>query len=46
LEKERQMISELEWIKNIAYKIDIENQTLLKKYSALKCEYEIQEKDK
>jgi hypothetical protein len=46
LEKERQMVSELEWIKNIAHKIDLENQTLLKKYTLLKSEYEIQEKDK
>jgi hypothetical protein len=46
LEKEKQMISELEWIKNIAHKIDVENQTLLKKYTLLKSEFEIQEKDK
>ncbi len=40
------MMSELDWIKNIAHKIDLENQTLMKKYSSLKSEYEIQEKDK
>ena len=40
------MISELEWIKNIAHKIDEENQAVLKKYSALKAEFEIQSKDK
>ena len=39
-------MSELDWIKNIAHKIDLENQTLMKKYSSLKSEYEIQEKDK
>jgi uncharacterized membrane protein YgaE (UPF0421/DUF939 family) len=37
LEKERQMISELEWIKNIAFKIDVENQSLLKRFNVLKC---------
>lgn len=46
IEKEKQMMSELDWIKNIAHKIDLENQTLMKKYSSLKSEYEIQEKDK
>ena len=46
LEREKQMMSELDWIKNIAHKIDLENQTLVKKYSALKSEFEIQEKDK
>lgn len=46
IEKEKQLLSELEWIKNIAHKIDLENQTLTKKYSTLKSEYEIQEKDK
>ena len=40
------MMSELDWIKNIAHKIDLEKQTLMKKYSTLKSEYEIQEKDK
>ena len=40
------MMSELEWIKNIAHKIDLENQTLMKKFTTLKSEYEIQEKDK
>ena len=40
------MISELEWIKNIAHKIDEENQAVLKKYSSLKAEFEIQSKDK
>ena len=32
LEKENKLISELEWIKNIASKIDSENHTLVKKY--------------
>lgn len=40
------MASELEWIKNIAHKIDEENKTLMKKYSSLKSEFEIQERDK
>jgi len=44
--KEKQMMSELEWIKNIAHKIDAENQTMVKKYAGLKSEFEIQEKDK
>ena len=39
-------MSELEWIKNIAHKIDLENQTIMKKYSSLKSEFDIQEKDK
>lgn len=40
------MLSELDWIKNIAHKIDLENQSLMKKYTKLKSEYELQEKDK
>lgn len=40
------MASQLEWIKNIAHKIDEENKTLMKKYSSLKSEFEIQERDK
>jgi len=40
------MASELEWIKNIAHKIDDENKTLMKKYTALRSEFELQEKDK
>lgn len=40
------MASELEWIKNIAHKIDEENKSLMKKYAALKAESEIQENDK
>ena len=39
-------MSELEWIKNIAHKIDDENQQIMKKYTALKSEFDIQEKDK
>ena len=38
-QKEKQMASELEWIKNIAHKIDEENKTLMRKYSALKSEF-------
>jgi hypothetical protein len=30
------MASELEWIKNIAHKIDDENKTLMKKYTSLR----------
>ncbi len=30
------MMSELEWIKNIAHKIDSENQQMVKKYATLK----------
>jgi hypothetical protein len=30
------MMSELDWIKNIAHKIDMENQTMMKKYTTLK----------
>ena len=45
-QKEKQMASELEWIKNIAHKIDEENKSLMKKYSTLKSEFEIQERDK
>lgn len=45
-QKEKQMASELEWIKNIAHKIDEENKNLMKKYSSLKAEFEIQENDK
>lgn len=41
-QKQKQMASELEWIKNIAHKIDDENKTLMKKYSSLKSEFEIQ----
>lgn len=39
------MASELEWIKNIAHKIDEENKSLMKKYSTLKSDAEIQERD-
>lgn len=45
-QKQKQMASELEWIKNIAHKIDEENKTLMKKYSSLKAQFEIQERDK
>lgn len=37
IEKENQLISELEWIKNIAQKIDNENHNLMKKYVDLKA---------
>lgn len=36
-QKEKQMVSELEWIKNIAHKIDEENKNLMKKYVSLKA---------
>ncbi len=39
-------MSQLEWIKNIAHKIDSENQQIVKKYTTLKSEFEIQQKDK
>ena len=45
-QKQKQMASELEWIKNIAHKIDEENKTLMRKYSSLKAQFEIQERDK
>lgn len=37
--KEKQMMSELDWIKNIAHKIDAENQQMVKKYASLKSEF-------
>ncbi len=37
--KEKQMMSELEWIKNIAHKIDDENRQMVKKYYTLKSEF-------
>lgn len=37
IEKENQLISELEWIKNIAQKIDNENQNLQKKHQDLRA---------
>ncbi len=40
------MMSELEWIKNIAQKIDVENQTITKKFNTLKSEFDLQNKDK
>jgi len=46
LEKENQLISELEWIKNIAQKIDQENHSLMKKYMDLKAQYQTQENDR
>ena len=46
LEKENQLISELEWIKNIAQKIDQENHNLMKKYMDLKAQYQTQENDR
>ena len=44
--KERQLIAELEWIKDIAQKIDQENHTLMKKYMDLKALYSTQENDR
>jgi len=46
LEKENQLISELEWIKNIAQKIDQENHNLMKKHMDLKAQYQTQENDR
>ena len=46
LEKENKLISELEWIKNIAQKIDNENHSLMKKYMDLKAQYQTQENDR
>ena len=46
MEKENQLIAELEWIKDIAQKIDNENHTLMKKYMELKAQYSTQEKDR
>lgn len=40
------MIAELEWIKDIAQKIDQENHTLMKKYMELKAQYSTQENDR
>lgn len=37
--KENQLISELEWIKNIAQKIDKENHDLMKQFMELKAKY-------
>ncbi|CAD8111424.1 unnamed protein product [Paramecium sonneborni] len=44
--KENQLISELEWIKKIAQKIDDENHQLMQKYKELKVEYQTQERDR
>lgn len=44
--KEKQLIAELEWIKDIAQKIDQENHTLMKKYMDLKAQYSTQENDR
>ncbi|KRX09478.1 hypothetical protein PPERSA_00757 [Pseudocohnilembus persalinus] len=45
-EKESQLIHELDWIKNIAQKIDNENHNLQKKYMDLKAQYQTQENDR
>jgi DNA repair exonuclease SbcCD ATPase subunit len=44
--KEKQLIAELEWIKDIAQKIDQENHTLMKKHMELKAQYATQENDR
>ena len=44
--KEEKLMSELEWIKKIAHKIDIENYYLVKRYTELKVENETQKKDR
>jgi len=46
LEKENKLMSELEWIKGIAQKIDVENHYLVKRYNELKVEYQTQENDR
>ncbi|CAD8195975.1 unnamed protein product [Paramecium octaurelia] len=46
IQKENQLISELEWIKRIAQKIDDENHQLMQKYKELKVEYQTQERDR
>ncbi|CAK60820.1 unnamed protein product (macronuclear) [Paramecium tetraurelia] len=46
IQKENQLISELEWIKKIAQKIDDENHQLMQKYKELKVEYQTQERDR
>lgn len=46
LQKENQLISELEWIKNIAQKIDKENHDLMKQFMELKAKYYTQESDR
>ncbi|CAD8179025.1 unnamed protein product [Paramecium pentaurelia] len=46
IQKEDQLISELEWIKKIAQKIDDENHQLMQKYKELKVEYQTQERDR
>jgi len=44
--KEKQLIAELEWIKDIAQKIDQENHTLMKKYMDLKANFSTHENDR
>lgn len=44
--KEEKLMSELEWIKKIAHKIDIENYYLVKRHTELKVEYETQKNDR
>ncbi|EGR27524.1 hypothetical protein IMG5_194730 [Ichthyophthirius multifiliis] len=46
VEKELKLTSKLEWIKNIAQKIDNENHNLMKKYMDLKSQYQTQENDR
>lgn len=45
-QKEENLLSELEWIKGIAHKIDIENFYLVKRHMELKVEYETQKNDR
>jgi len=44
--KEKQLIAELEWIKDIAQKIDQENHSLMKKYMDLKANFSTHENDR
>jgi hypothetical protein len=43
LKKEKKLISDLEWIKDISDKIDSENHVWMRKYMELKIKYEAQE---
>ncbi|KAL4451123.1 hypothetical protein ABPG74_021445 [Tetrahymena malaccensis] len=46
IQRENQLISELEWIENIAQKIDNENINLMKKFMDLQAQYQTQENDR
>lgn len=44
--KEEKLMNELEWIKKIAHKIDVENYYLMKRFTELKVEFETQKNDR